>query len=438
LAAGKSLVGKHEKLETQMSLDSEMNRLAQEPVETQTAATASAHAPVPPRPSGEELPAPTVSGWPHRPAWIEIDLDRLRRNFQLINRDKPPGVEFLSVVKDDAYGHGAYQVLKVALAEGAASVALSTLEEAVSLRDRGIRAPILLLGQRQESEWQWCIAHDLTCCVNDSESVVRLARLAAAAGKRVPVHLKINTGMNRYGVRWDEALPLVEEICSTKSLVLEGVLSHFAQSDETDKTFALLQLERFNQVLRGMTERGVCVKYRHLCNSGGFLDLPQAHFDLVRLGIITFGVYPSSVCRRIPGIEPVMTVKTRIAAIQNLQPGEHIGYGMRYTASSPRRIAVLPIGYGDGFPRVRNLGVALIHGCRAPIVGGIAMDAITVDITDIPQAQIWDEAVLMGRQGNGEISVHDIARLKNTVSYDVLTGWRQRLPRIYLNPTQTA
>jgi alanine racemase len=147
---------------------------------------------------------------------------------------------------------------------------------------------------------------------------------------------------------------------------------------------------------------------------------------------LPLGVFPSAVCRRIPGIEPVMTVKARIAAIQQLRPGESVGYGMRYVAPSPRRIAVLPIGYGDGFPRVRNQGFALIHGCRVPIIGGVAMDALTVDITALPQAQLWDEAVLMGRQGREQISVHEIAQLKNSVSYDVLAGWRGRLPRIYL------
>jgi len=407
-------------------------------VETDIEMTTGPRVIIPPSTTAEAPSLQTTPGRPHRPAWVEIDIDRLRRNFQIINRDKPTNVQFLSVVKDDAYGHGAYEILKVALAEGAAFVALSTLEEAITLRDRGIRAPMLLLGQRQESELQWCIAHNLTCCVNDLDTAKKLARLAAAADKRIPVHLKINTGMNRYGVGWEAALPLVEEISSHKPLILEGVLSHFAQSDEADKTFALLQLGRFNEVLRCMGERGIRVKYRHLCNSGGFLDLPQAYFDLVRLGIITFGVYPSSVCRRIPGIESVMTVKARIAAIQKLRPGDHAGYGMRYTAPSPRRIAVLPIGYGDGFPRVRNMGFALVHGCRAPLVGGVAMDATTVDITDIPQAQIWDEAVLMGRQGHDEISVHDIAKLKNTVSYDVLTGWRQRLPRVYVSQTQTS
>jgi alanine racemase len=151
------------------------------------------------------------------------------------------------------------------------------------------------------------------------------------------------------------------------------------------------------------------------------------------VGILLYGVFPSSVCRRLPGIEPVMSVKARIAAIQHLRPRESVGYGMRYTAPSPRRIAVLPIGYGDGFPRVRNQGCALLHGRRAPLVGGIAMDALMVDITDIPQAQIWDEAVLMGRQGGEEITVHDLATLKNSVTYDVLTSWRLRLHRKPVN-----
>jgi alanine racemase len=260
-----------------------------------------------------------------------------------------------------------------------------------------------------------------------------LAGTAARFNKRVPVHLKINTGMSRYGVRWDEALPLAEQICSEKSLLLEGVMTHFAQSDETDKGFANLQISRFTEVLSGLDEHKISVKLRHTCNSGGFLDLPHAHLDMVRTGILIYGVFPSQVCRHIPGIEPVMSVKAKIAAIQRLKPGEVAGYGMRYKAENDRRIAVLPIGYGDGFPRVRNEGCALIHGKRAPLVGGVAMDALMVDITDIPQAQMWDDAVIMGRQGNEEITVRDIAKLKNSVTYDVLTGWRLRMRRKNVN-----
>jgi alanine racemase len=367
-----------------------------------------------------------------RPAWVEIDLRTLRKNFEVIAHDKPPGLQLLSVVKDGGYGHGAAEVAQVALESGAQFLALSTLEEATALRDQGFTARLLLLGDRQEEEFPWCVAQDLTCCLSEPNSIRHLAQLATNAGRRIPVHIKINTGMNRYGVHWTEAAALADLIQSTGSLYVEGVLSHFAQSDEADKGFALLQLSRFQAALQEMSAHGISPGVRHLCNSGGFLDLPQAHFDMVRLGILPLGVFPSSVCRRLPGIMPVMSVKARIASIQHLQAGDSVGYGMRFTASGPRRIAVLPIGYGDGFPRVRNQGCALVHGRRAPLVGGVAMDAITVDITDIPEAQLWDEAVLMGRQGDEEISVHEVARLKSSVSYDVLVSWRGRLPRIYL------
>jgi alanine racemase len=375
--------------------------------------------------------------YPPRPAWTEIDLGRLRRNLQLIRRDLPRNVNLMAIVKDEAYGHGALDVARVAVEEGAWGFGLSTLEEAMTLRDAGITAPLLLLGERQEAELEWCVAHNLTVCVNEPHAVRALAKIAEDFGKKVPVHVKIHTGMSRYGVRWDEALPLFEQVMAEKSLLLEGVMTHFSQSDETDKTFANLQFARFNEVLRALEQRNISVKLRHACNSGGFLDLPHAHLDMVRVGILLYGVFPSLVCRQIPGIEPVMSVKAKIAAIQKLKPGEVVGYGMRYTAKTGRRIAILPIGYGDGFPRVRNEGCALIHGRRAPLLGGIAMDALMVDITDIPQAQMWDEAVLMGRQGNDEITVRDIAKLKNSVTYDVLTNWRLRLRRKSVNGETT-
>ncbi len=388
-------------------------------------------------PLSTAAPCPTtvtaLGDLPRRPAWVEIDLGRLKRNYQLINRDKDATLQLMAVVKDDGYGHGAFAVAQTALDCGATFLALSNLEEAMRLRDEAISCPLLLLGDRQPAELSWCVAHDLTCCVSEEQTVDLLAQLAARAGKRIPVHLKINTGMNRYGVRWTEAAALAERISATKSLILEGVLSHFSQSDESDKTFANLQFSRFNEALQQMTQRGINNRLRHLCNSGGFLDLPHARFEMVRLGILPLGVFPSSVCRRITGIEAVMSVKARIAAVQALVPGDCVGYGMRYTAPSPRRIAVLPLGYGDGFPRVRNQGCVLIQGQRAPLVGGVAMDAITVDITDIPAAQVWDEVVIMGRQGSDEISVHEVAKLRGSVSYDVLTSWRMRLPRIYVS-----
>ena len=205
--------------------------------------------------------------FPLRPAWLEIDLGKLRRNLQLIRQELPPGVRLLAVVKDEAYGHGALEVAHVAIEEGAWGFGLSTLEEAMTLRDGGIKAPLLLLGERQEAELEWCVAHDLTVCVNEPHNVRALARIAASHGKQVPVHVKIHTGMSRYGVRWDEALPLIAQVAAEKSLLLEGVMTHFSQSDETDKTFANLQFSRFKEVLDGMRAQNLSAKLRHVCNS---------------------------------------------------------------------------------------------------------------------------------------------------------------------------
>lgn len=364
-----------------------------------------------------------------RPAWVEINVEQWRRNWALIRAEMPPGLGFIAVVKDDAYGHGMLTAARLALEHGARLLAVPTLAEAVRLREAGIAAPILLLGPRHPDELALCVHHALTCTITEMADVAPLARAAERAGSRAAVHLKINTGMNRYGVAPERAVALAAAIAAEPALQLEGVFSHFAQSDERDKTFANAQLARFREALAHLAAAGVRVPLRHLCNSGGYLDLPAAHFDAVRLGILPLGVYPSQVCRRLPGLAPVMSVKARVAAIESLVPGEHVGYGMRFTAAAPCRIAVLPIGYGDGFPRVRNEGHVLIRGRRAPIVGGVSMDALFVDVTGVPDVQRWDVVTLLGRDGAEEITAHDLAALKHSVSYDLLCGWRARLPR---------
>jgi alanine racemase len=250
----------------------------------------------------------------------------------------------------------------------------------------------------------------------------------------VPVHLKINTGMNRFGLPWRRVVDWSRELASLQGLDFVGALGHFAQSDELEKAFARTQQARFGECVTTLRAAGVQPRLLHHCNSGGFLDLPEAHFDIVRVGLLAQGVFPSSVCRRLPGLSPVMTVKARVTAIQDLEPGDTVGYGMRWRAERPSRIGVLSLGYGDGFPRVRNEGSALVRGLRVPIVGGITMDALMIDLTDVPAAEVGDETVLMGRQGDVEITAHDIAALRRSVSYDALTGWRARLPRVYLGP----
>jgi alanine racemase len=214
------------------------------------------------------------------------------------------------------------------------------------------------------------------------------------------------------------------------ALEVEGVASHFASADEADKSFAQVQLQRFQESLGLLGACGFRPRYTHLCNSGGLLDLPEAYFNLVRPGILALGVHPSPAVRRLAGITPVMEVKARLVSARWLQAGDSCGYGPRFVADSPRRVATVPVGYGDGFPRLCNAGHVLIRGRRAPILGAVSMDALSVDITRISEAAVGDEVVLLGRSGAEEISAHDLARWKGSIVHDVLVSWSGRLPRV--------
>jgi alanine racemase len=366
-----------------------------------------------------------------RSAWVEVDLVRLADNFRRLRAALPASKRLLFVAKDDAYGLGSVMAAKVALANGADQLAVFTLGEAAELRTAGVAAPILLLGERLPDELPWVLELGLEPCVGRLEVARQLAELGRRRDRPVPVHLKINTGMNRFGLPWREAEAWTRALAGLPGLDFAGVLSHFAQSDELDKTFARIQLGRFERSLEVLRAAGIAPRQVHHCNSGGFLDLAEAHFDLVRVGILAQGIYPSSVCRQLPGLSPVMTVKARLVATQQVEPGDTVGYGMRWRAERPGRIGVLPLGYGDGFPRVRNEGCVLLHGRRVPIVGGVTMDALMVDLTDLAAAQLGDEAVLQGSQGTETITVQEIAALKRSVTYDVLVNWRHRLPRVY-------
>ncbi len=385
---------------------------------------------------------------PLRPAWVEINLAQLRRNLEIIRADMPTALKWCSVVKDQAYGHGAVEIARETIEAGASLLAVATLDEALELRPRQARPPlnfrrpslprpnlpILIFGERPQNELELCIEKKFSIFVNDITQARQVDNMARKRGKRASVHLEIDTGLSRYGMRWTKALPVIEAVLQFDNLQPAGLMTHFAMSDELDKTFAFEQLRRFEEVLQRLHDRklfGAKSILYHTSNSGGYLDLPQAHYGMVRLGILPLGVYPSKVCRRISGLMPVMSVKTRLAAIKEIEPGDTVGYGMRYRAESPRTIAVLPIGYGDGFPRLRNTGFVLVRGQRAPIIGGNAMDAMMVDITDIPETQTWDEVVMVGNQGDDEITVHDLAAWGGTVSYDIMTQWSVRIPRVY-------
>ena len=254
--------------------------------------------------------SPISSGRPPypRPAWVQVDIDALASNFRLIRRELPHSVRFLYVLKDDAYGIGAVTAARIGLANGVDELAVYTIGEAVTLRDGGVTAPILLLGERTPEELPWCVSHRLFPCVGNWESASELNALGRRIGRRLAVHLKINTGMNRFGFPWREIPMWSSRLAGCAHLEFAGALSHFAQSDEADKAFALEQLARFRAAITELARAGIRPQRLHMCNSGGFLDLPAAHFDMVRVGILATGVFPSSVCRRLPDLSPVLSL----------------------------------------------------------------------------------------------------------------------------------
>jgi len=366
-----------------------------------------------------------------RPTRVEVDLDAISANFTLI-RAALGEVKLCAVVKADAYGAGAVMVARQLESLGVERLAVVTLDEAVELRQAGIRTPILNMGAIFPGQAPLVVRYDLEQMAFQPELLSALNAAASAAGVPVRIHLKIDTGMSRYGLPVEAAGALIARLPSWPALECIGVMTHFPMSDGLDKSFALLQIERFTALRREVEAAGKRIPLWHMCNSGGVLDLPQAHLDMVRVGLMLYGYYPSRDVRRPFALLPALQVRSRIAAVRTIGRGDSVGYGRRYMAEQPERIAVLPVGYADGYDRkLRNIGEVLVAGRRAPIVGGLCMDACFIKVTGIPEAVEGSEVILMGSDGGEEISPHDIAGRIESVSYEVMARWGRRMPRVY-------
>lgn len=368
-----------------------------------------------------------------RPAWIEIDLGRMRRNVATMRGWGGPGFRWLAVVKAQAYGHGAVRVAQVAIETGASMLGVATVDEAVELRAAGVNSPILLLGERAPEEFDACLAAACTLTVGDRANAVELNRRALSLGRRVPVHVKVDTGMGRFGIAWTDAAANLRELASLPGLQLEGIYSHPAGAGGALADYGREQLARFGSVLRDWEPRSEVRPVRHFCNSEGFVNLPEGRFDLIRTGLLPLGIKPAGTVDCPGTIEPVMRVKARVAVLRPLAGGDSYGYGRSYRAPVARTIAVLPLGYADGYPRLQNQGAVLIRGRRAPLVGTVTMDALAVDVTEVPGVVVGDEAVLLGDQGNERIRPEELATWAGTVVHEVMSGWRSRLPRRYFD-----
>jgi alanine racemase len=366
-----------------------------------------------------------------RPTYLEVDLAQLGRNLQAIRAQVSPA-KVMIVVKANAYGHGLTEVSKY-LASQADFIGVAVLEEGILLREIGIAAPILVLGGIWSNQIPQYIEHDLTL----TASVERLEQIAQAAGnlhKPARVHLKIDTGMERIGVHYYNAQALQEAALQyDRNVVVEGIYSHLANSDASDLSHARLQLERFNEVLGFYKKRGIPMPMRHIANSGAILQLPESYFDMVRVGILLYGVYPSAEVRRTLKVSPALSWKSRVVYFKVTKPGHPVSYGSTWESDHLVRIVTIPVGYGDGYFRsMSNKAQVIINRKKYPQVGRVCMDQIMVNI-EADSAYNGDDVILIGRSEGEQITVEDLAEWAGTIPYEILTNINTRVPRVYLS-----
>jgi len=366
-------------------------------------------------------------------SWVEVDLDNFCRNWAEIRRLVGPRVKILQVVKADAYGHGAIEISNMALKNGASFLGVANADEGVQLRVGGIDAPVVILSPATDSEIDEIIKYHLTPSVSDLQFARELERRLEKAGMKMPVHIEIDTGMGRGGTVQKEAFPMIQEVLRMPHIGVEGIFTHLSSSEVEDDDYNGMQWGLFRELLATLDEQGIRIPIRHMSNSGGVLNFPPFNLDMVRPGIMTYGIYPGEHTVSKALLSPVMNFKTRIVLLKDFPAGYGIGYGKTYITRRPTRIATIPVGYGDGYGRIlSDQGEALIRGRRAPIVGRISMDMSTLDVSHIPECEIGDEVVLMGRQEGGYISANEIAAKAKTISYEILCALGKRAPRVFV------
>ncbi len=362
----------------------------------------------------------------------EVDLGALAYNYRQLRRLAAPSVKFLAVVKADAYGHGAVPVAKRVEELGADFLGVARVQEAVELRNGGIKKPILVLSGVYQEEIEEVLAHQLTPLVYRLEIAEALSAAAVKKGIKVPVHIKVDTGMGRIGVLAEEAPAFASRVRKFENLEIEGIASHLSTADEGDSTFAEEQLKRFSRIIGEMNKLAIDPSYCHIANSAALVNLPAAHFNLVRPGIMLYGAYPSPSLKEKVSLRQVMSWKSRIADLKRLSAGYPISYGRTFVTQRPSFIAAIPVGYADGYNRLfSNRGEVLIKGMRAPVVGRVCMDWTMVDVTAIAGVEVGDEAVLMGNQGGQEITPEEMGGWSGTIAYEILCSVGKRVPRIY-------
>ncbi len=368
--------------------------------------------------------------------WAEINAERLRHNITCLKSYLEPHTKLMCTVKAEAYGHGSHAA-EIFAQCGADYLAVATLEEAILLRDHGIQIPVLILGYVQEPFLAEAIARNVTLTVFSLAYAKRVSEEAAALGRTAKIHIKIDTGMGRIGYVYTErgnqqAAEEIAEMFSLPSLFVEGIYSHMSCSDEEQNPYNYVQINRFYKALDDLKERNLSVPLRHICNSSAIVNFPQVHLDMVRAGIACYGLYPSPLMKKKLDLKQALTLKTRITCIKELEAGSGISYGKTVTLTQRRRIATVPIGYADGYPRLLSGKAQMIaNGQYVNVIGKICMDQCMIDVTNVHTINVGDEVTVIGDE-NTHISADHLAELIGTINYEIVCAIGKRVPRIYI------
>ncbi len=367
-------------------------------------------------------------------SWAEIDLRAIRSNIASLKGLLSPSTRLMAVVKANAYGHGMVEVAEVCLQEGASYLGVATPNEALTLREAGISAPILLLGYMPPEYAEIIVQNRIEVTVFSLDIAQVLSQAAVKSNQKAWLHLKIDTGMGRLGFKPDTAsLKLIGEISRLPGIVLQGIFSHLATADHADKAFARQQMELFTSFAGKLEASGISFPLRHLANSGAIMDMPETHLDMVRSGITTYGLYPSSeVNQEKLQLIPAMRLKSRISYVKTIPPGQSVSYGRTYTSQHETRVATVSIGYADGYSRLlSNRGWAAIRGIKVPLIGNVCMDQCMFDISAVDNVQAGDEIILFGRPEDG-VTADDLATAIGTINYEIVCSPSSRVSRIYM------
>ncbi len=362
----------------------------------------------------------------------DIDLDRIRKNIITIQELNDPGKKTLLVIKADAYGHGAIEIAEE-MSDLCDYFGVAGIDEAIELRKAGITKPILILGYTDKDDFKDAIEYDITMAVFNSDACKELSDLAISMNKKARVHIKADSGMSRIGFQCtDEGVGEAVKLLDMKGLYVEGIFTHYAKADEFDKSAAELQYKNFTWFIKELEKAGFKFNIKHMDNSAGSMEIHSAGFDMMRLGIVIYGLYPSEEVTKDIKLYPALKLKSRITHIKTLPAGRGISYGWTYKTDKEIRVATVSAGYADGYPRAQSgVGRVIIHGKYAPILGRVCMDQFMVDVSNIPEASLRDEVILIGSDGDATVSVEEVAAPAASFNYELVCNLSRRVPRVY-------